>query len=143
MDYLTFNLNNTEYAIDLIKIREILTFPNNITKLPNTPKYMLGLINLRGEVVPILDLRIKFNTKNTDLYNENTTILAITTEDNRMLGLVVDNVNDTKNLDLDQRTEANEIGLGMPGKYLSGLIQFEEDMIAIVNVEKILAKEEL
>ena len=74
-----------KYAIELPKIREILTYPDNITPLPNTSKWVKGLIILRGEVVPILDIRIKFNT-GPGTYDQNTSVIAVITEDKRMIG---------------------------------------------------------
>ena len=143
MDFLTFNLGKTEYAIELGKIREILVYPDNITKLPNSPEDMKGLINLRGEVVPILDLRIKFDILNDDMYNEDTTVLAIRTEDNRMLGLVADNVNDTKSLDISTKTDVGDMGTAIPPKFLKGLVQYEGNMITIIDPEAIVCKSEL
>ena len=143
MEFLTFNLGHTEYAIELEKIREILVYPDNITRLPNSPQDMQGLINLRGEVVPILDLRIKFNILNDNMYNEDTTVLAIKTKDNRMLGLVVDSVNDTKYLDTTHKTDVGDMGSAIPKRFLKGLVQYEGNMITIVNCEAIVCKSEL
>ena len=143
MEFLTFNLGKTEYAIELDKIREILVYPDNITNLPNSPEDMKGLINLRGEVVPILDLRIKFDILNDDMYNEDTTVLAIKTNDNRMLGLVADNVNDTKSLDMNTKTDVGDMGTAIPPRFLKGLVQYEGNMITIINCEAIVCKDEL
>ena len=79
-EYMTFVLGTMKYAIELPKIREILTYPEIVTILPNTTDWVKGLINLRGEVVPILDLRIKFGTGEVE-YNENTAVIAVITED--------------------------------------------------------------
>ena len=92
-EFMTFELGAMKYAIELPKIREILTYPDNITPLPNTKKWVKGLINLRGEVVPILDIRIKFNT-GPGTYDENTSVIAVITEDKRMIGIIVDLVDD-------------------------------------------------
>ncbi|MGB0990198.1 MAG: chemotaxis protein CheW [Halarcobacter sp.] len=97
-EYMTFELGKMKYAIELPKIREILTYPELITTLPNTKTWVKGLINLRGEVVPILDIRIKFNTSES-VYDENTSVIAVITEDSRMVGIVVDLVDDVQRLD--------------------------------------------
>ena len=90
-EYMTFILGEMKYAVELPKIREILTYPDLITTLPNTSEWVKGLINLRGEVVPILDIRVKFGTGEVQ-YDENTAVIAVITDDNRMIGLVVDKV---------------------------------------------------
>ena len=97
-EFMTFELGAMKYAIELPKIKEILTYPDNITTLPNTEDWVKGLINSRGEVVPILDIRIKFHTGKI-VYNESTTIITVITEDKRMIGIVVDKVDDVQKLD--------------------------------------------
>ena len=94
-EFMTFILGKMKYAIELPKIREILTYPELVTILPNTSDWVKGLINLRGEVVPILDTRIRFNTGEA-IYDENTAVIAIITEDKRMVGIVVDKVDDVQ-----------------------------------------------
>ena len=96
-EYMTFILGSMRYAIELPSIREILTYPKLITILPNTSEYIKGLINLRGQVVPILDIRIKF-TNTEAVYNEEIIVIAITTNDDRLIGLVVDKIEDIKKL---------------------------------------------
>ncbi len=75
-EFMTFELGAMKYAIELPKIREILTYPDNITPLPNTSSWVKGLISLRGEVVPILDIRLKFNT-GPGTYDENTSVIQL------------------------------------------------------------------
>lgn len=140
MEFITFNLNKTEYAIELKKIGEIFSYPDNITELPNSPEEMKGLINLRGEVVPIIDLRIKFNIANNDLYNINTVVLSVKTDDNRMLGIVADKVNDTKELDLIAIRSVDTLGSAIPVNYIKGVVQHNENMITIMDIEEVLRK---
>ena len=88
-EYMTFILGSMRYAIELPSIREILTYPKLITILPGTSQWIKGLINLRGQVVPILDIRIKFSTSEVS-YNEETIVIAVITKDDRLIGLVVE-----------------------------------------------------
>jgi purine-binding chemotaxis protein CheW len=142
-EYMTFILGEMKYAVELPKIREILTYPELITILPNTKDWVKGLINLRGEVVPILDIRIKFNTGKVE-YNENTAVIAVITNDNRMLGLVVDKVDDVQKLDSASMFPVSDMGSGIPAKYLKGFVRLENNqMLVIMDVENVVHKEEL
>ncbi len=142
-EYMTFELGRMKYAIELPKIREILTYPEIITSLPNTTDWVKGLINLRGEVVPILDTRIKFNTGKIE-YNENTAVIAVITEDKRMIGLVVDKVDDVQRLDMTALSPVSEMGSAIPSKYLKGYVRLENNqMLVIMDVETVVHKDEL
>lgn len=142
-EYMTFILGEMKYAVELPKIREILTYPELITTLPNTNAWVKGLINLRGEVVPILDVRIKFNTGEAK-YDENTAVIAVITNDNRMLGLVVDKVDDVQKLDNSSLYPVSDMGSGIPAKYLKGFVRLENNqMLVIMDIENVVHKNEL
>jgi len=142
-EYMKFVLGSMQYAIELPKIREILTYPEMITILPNVPEYVKGLINLRGDVVPVLDLRVKFNTgeiKN----NQNTAVIAVVTEDKRMIGIVVDKVDDVQRLNLSMLAPVSEIGSAISSKYLKGFVRLDNnDMLVIMDIEAVVNKSEL
>jgi len=139
-EFMTFELGAMKYAIELPKIREILTYPDNITPLPNTSKWVKGLINLRGEVVPILDIRIKFNT-GPGTYDENTSVIAVITEDKRM---IVDLVDDVQRLDISMLAPVSEMGSAIPAKYLKGYVRLDNNqMLVVMDIERVVAKEEL
>lgn len=142
-EYMTFELGSMQYAIELPKIREILTYPEIITVLPNVNGWVKGLINLRGEVVPILDIRIKFNTGEI-VYNENTAVIAVITEDKRMIGIVVDKVDDVQKIDLSALAAVSEMGSAIPSKYLKGFVRLDNnEMLVIMDIESVVDKEEL
>lgn len=142
-EYMKFVLGSMQYAIELPKIREILTYPEMITILPNVPEYVKGLINLRGDVVPVLDLRVKFNTGEV-VNNENTAVIAVVTEDKRMIGIVVDKVDDVQRLDLSLLAPVSEIGSAISSKYLKGFVRLDNnEMLVIMDIEAVVAKSEL
>lgn len=142
-EYMTFELGRMKYAIELPKIREILTYPEIITTLPNTTGWVKGLINLRGEVVPILDIRIKFNTGEI-VYNDNTAVIAVITDDKRMIGLVVDKVDDVQRLDMSTLAPVSDMGSAIPAKYLKGFVRLQNNqMLVIMDIETVVHKEEL
>jgi len=141
--FLTFLLGGETYAIEITKIREILTYPE-VTILPNTPDWVKGVINLRGEVTPIIDLRLRFNTSSKDalIYNDTTIVIAVVTTDNRMLGIVVDEVSDIELIDLDTLAPSPDMGISIGREYLKGLYNKEDEMIVIADIDKILNKKE-
>ena len=142
-EYMTFILGKMKYAIELPKIREILTYPEIITPLPNTSKWVKGLINLRGEVVPILDVRIKFNTGEI-IYDENTAVIAVITNNKRMLGIVVDKVDDVQNIDITSLSPVASMGSAIPSKYLKGYVRLEDNqMLVLMDIEAVVDKSEL
>jgi purine-binding chemotaxis protein CheW len=143
-EYMTFILGSMKYAIELPKIREILTYPELITQLPNTSKWVKGLINLRGEVVPILDIRMKFDTSEEIVYDENTAVIAVITDDNRMVGLVVDKVDDVQRLENSSLYPVSDMGSAIPSRYLKGFVRLEDNqMLVIMDIETVVHKEEL
>jgi len=142
-EYMTFELGSMKYAIELPKIREILTYPEIITTLPNTTGWVKGLINLRGEVVPILDIRIKFNTGQIE-YNDNTAVIAVITEDKRMIGIVVDKVDDVQKIDSSTLSPVSDMGSAIPSKYLKGFVRLDNSkMLVVMDIESVVHKDEL
>jgi len=142
-EYMTFILGQMKYAIELPKIREILTYPEIITPLPNTSGWVKGLINLRGEVVPILDIRIKFNTGEI-VYNDNTAVIAVITADDRMIGIVVDKVDDVQKIETDSLSPVSDMGSAIPSKYLKGFVRLEDNqMLVMMDIENVVHKSEL
>lgn len=142
-EYMTFIIGSMRYAIELPSIREILTYPNLITVLPGTSKWIKGLINLRGQVVPILDIRIKF-TNNEVVYNEETIVIAVLTDDDRLIGLVVDKIEDVKKIDNTLLYPLADMGSAIPPQYLKGFARLEDnEMLVIMNIDAITHKDEL
>ncbi len=142
-EYMTFILGKMKYAIELPKIREILTYPELITTLPNTSDWVKGLINLRGEVVPILDTRVRFETGEI-IYDDNTAVIAIITKDKRMIGIVVDKVDDVQKIDANQLSPVSDMGSAIPSKYLKGFLRMENhEMLVIMDIEAVIGKDEL
>ena len=142
-EYMTFILGSMKYAVELPRIREILTYPDLITTLPGTSTWVKGLINLRGEVVPILDIRVKFGTGEV-IYDENTAVIAVITDDDRMIGLVVDKVDDVQKLDNTSLYPVSDMGSAIPAKYLKGFVRLEDnEMLVIMDIETVVHKNEL
>ncbi len=139
---LTFKLGDETYGIQIGKVREILTYPV-VTPIPDASRWVKGVINLRGEVAPIIDLRVRFNINDDPVYTNRTIVIAVKTQDMRMIGLVVDEVSDMENVELDRLYPAPDMGTSIAPEYLKGLFKKEDKMIVILDIDRILDKDEM
>lgn len=142
--YLTFKLEEEIFAVDISKVREVLDF-TKITKVPRTPEFMLGVLNLRGSVVPVIDLRLKFKTSETDkTENTSVVILEINVDDETVvLGALVDSVQEVTDLDPDQIEPAPRIGTRLKTEFIHGMGKRDDQFIIILDVDKVFSAEEL
>ena len=138
-EFLTFTLGGEEYAIDILKVQEIRGF-EAVTRIANTPAFIKGVINLRGLIVPIVDLRIKFNL-GEPVYNE-FTITVILNIGKRVIGIVVDSVSDVISLDEEQIRPAPEFGT-FEMQYLQGLVAIDERMLILIDIERLMSSAEM
>ena len=139
-EFLIFTLGDEEYGIDILKVQEIRGY-DQVTRIANTPAFIKGVTNLRGVIVPILDLRVKFAQEDV-IYNENTVVIVLNFE-NRVVGIVVDGVSDVLSLTQDQIRPAPEFAVTMSTEYLTGLGSLGDRMLILVDIEKLLSSEEM
>ncbi len=139
-EYLSFVLGNEHYALDIMKVKEIRGY-EAVTKIANAPAYIKGVLNLRGDVVPIVDLRIKFNIGEAR-YDEFTIVIMLNVL-NRIVGIVVDAVSDVVRLGASAIMPPPEFGVAFDSKYLQGLATVEERMLILVNIEALIGSDEL
>ena len=139
-EFLVFTLGDQEYAIDILKVQEIRGY-DQVTRIANTPSFIKGVTNLRGVIVPIVDLRIKFNQEDVD-YNDNTVVIVLNLGQ-RVVGIVVDGVSDVLSLTNDQIRPAPEFAVTLSTEYLTGLGAVGDRMLILVNIEKLLNSEEM
>jgi len=138
--FLIFTLGDEEYGIDILKVQEIRGY-DQVTRIANTPAFIKGVTNLRGVIVPILDLRVKFAQEDV-IYNENTVVIVLNFE-NRVVGIVVDGVSDVLSLTQDQIRPAPEFAVTLSTEYLTGLGALGDRMLILVNIEKLLNSDEM
>lgn len=131
-EFLTFSLGDEEYALPIIKVQEIRQF-ESVTPIANTPAYIKGVMNLRGVIVPIFDLRIRFNMTQVD-YSSNTVVIFLGLGSN-IIGTVVDGVSDVVNLSEEQVKPAPRFGGAFNTEYLTGLATLDERMIMLIDIE--------
>ncbi len=143
MEYVVFKLNHENYTIPLEKIKEILVYSQVIiTELFAEEAWIKGLINLRGEVIPIVDLRVLFHISDTSI-SENTVIIVIKTEENKLIGIIVDNIESILTLDKQTIVPAPDMGVSIDPKYIDGLIKLNnEQMTILLNIDSVLKLEE-
>jgi purine-binding chemotaxis protein CheW len=142
--YLTFTLDDELFAVDVAKVREVLDF-TNITKIPRTPEYMRGVINLRGSVVPVIDLRLKFGMSKTEnKINTCIIVLEIKLEDETIiLGALADSVQEVFELEPDQIEPAPKFGTKFRAEFLRGMGKREDNFIMILDMDKVFSSDEL
>lgn len=139
-EYLTFSLGDEHYALDIMSVKEIRGY-EAVTRIANAPAFIKGVINLRGEIVPIVDLRIKFNV-GEPRYDEFTIVIVIQIHD-RLVGIVVDGVSDVVSLSEQERRPPPEFGVGFDSRFLVGLAKLQERMVILVNIEALVTSNEL
>lgn len=133
--YLTVNLAQEEYAIDILTVREIRGW-TPVTRIPQAPHYVLGVLNLRGAIVPVLDLRLRFGLAREE-YGA-TTVTVVVTVAGRLFGVVVDAVSDVLDVQADQVRPVPDMGTAVDTEYLKGLTSIEERMVLLLDVDKLL-----
>lgn len=138
--YLTFTLGKEEYAVDILKVQEIRGY-DAVTAIANAPAFIKGVINLRGVIVPIVDMRIKFHVGETT-YDEFTVVIILNVL-NRVVGIVVDSVSDVITLPPELMKAAPEFGATLDTKYIKGLGTVDERMIILVDIEKLMSSRDM
>lgn len=139
-EYLAFRLGSEEYGIDILKVQEIRGYEAT-TRLANVPDFILGLSNLRGAIVPIIDMRIKFRLGEPK-YDELTVTIILNIGD-RIVGIVVDSVSDVMALSAEQIRPAPAMGTLMDTNHLIGLGALEDRMLILVDIEKLMVSPDM
>lgn len=137
--YLTFVLDSEEYAVEILKVQEIKSW-SRTTPIPCAPDYLLGVINLRGEIVPVIDLRIRFGLDSFK-YKPTTAVIVVRTNDGsteKIAGLVVDEVADVYNLEESKIQGSSDIARSINQDYIKGLAREDKKLIILINLDKIV-----
>ncbi|AZI86454.1 chemotaxis protein CheW [Kosakonia sp. CCTCC M2018092] len=140
-EFLVFTLGNEEYGIEILKVQEIRGY-DRVTRIANTPDFIAGVTNLRGVIVPIVDLRVKFILGSAE-FDQNTVVIVLSLDSGRVVGIVVDGVSDVLALNAAQIKPAPEYTVTLSTQYLLGLGSLNERMLILVDIEKLLNSEEM
>lgn len=135
-EYLTFTLGSEEYGMDILKVQEIRGY-DAVTHIANTPEFLKGIINLRGVIVPIVDMRIKFNLGTVE-YNEFTVVIIINVLD-RVIGMVVDGVSDVVTLSAEQVKPPPAFDSRIDTEHIIGIGTCNGHMLILVDIEKLMS----
>jgi purine-binding chemotaxis protein CheW len=139
-EYLTFTLGNEDYGIDTLKVQEIRGYEKP-TAIANVPAFIKGVVNLRGTIVPIVDMRIKFNLGKAE-YDQFTVVIILNVA-GRVIGMVVDGVSDVMQLAADQVRAVPEFSGTFDMQYITGLGTIGERMLILIDIEKLLTGAEM
>ena len=142
--YLTYKLGAEVFALDISKVREVLDF-TTVTKVPRTPEFMRGVINLRGSVVPVVDLRLKFGMSATEKTVNTCVIIVEVTVDGEttVLGALADSVQEVIDLGQGQIEPAPRIGTKLNTDFIKGMGKQDERFIIILDIDKVFSVDEL
>ncbi|NRR29756.1 chemotaxis protein CheW [Oxalobacteraceae bacterium] len=139
-EYLAFTLGSEEYGIDILKVQEIRGY-ETVTRIANAPEFIKGVINLRGIIIPVVDMRIKFNL-GTPVYDQFTVVIILNIG-GRIVGMVVDSVSDVTTLTPEQVKPAPEMGTAFSTDYMIGLGTIDERMLILVDIDKLMSSSEM
>ena len=142
--YLTFSIENEEYGIGILKVKEIIGMMP-ITSVPRTPPFVQGVINLRGKVIPIVDLRSKFGMDSIP-YTERTCIIVVEIDASDitvLIGIVVDAVSEVLNIRTEEIEDTPAFGTNLDTEYIMGMAKMEGGVKILLNIDQVLSSEEI
>ena len=139
-EYLTFTLGAEEYGVNILKVQEIRGYEKP-TAIANAPAYIKGVVNLRGTIVPIVDMRIKFNLGEAT-YDQFTVVIILNVSE-RVVGMVVDGVSDVISLEAGQMRAAPEFSSTFDTRYITGLGTVDERMLILVDIDKLMSSSDM
>jgi len=141
--YLTFDLAGEMYGVEILRVQEIRGW-ETVREIPNTPDYIKGALNLRGEIVPIIDLRVRFSMENIEFTPVTVVIvLCVETEQgSSIMGIVADAVSDVLDVNLNDIKDKPNLGVKIDTQFIRGMYVTKDNMIMLLNVDKLLNPEQ-
>ena len=144
-EFLTFMLAGEEYGVDILRVQEIKGW-DTVTNIPNTPDYIRGVINLRGTIVPIIDMRLRFDLEQLE-YGPTTVVIVLKVEKDsdtvRTMGVVVDAVSDVHDVPTNQIKASPDFGTAVDTEFVKGLATVGEKMVIVLDIDHMLNSDEL
>lgn len=138
--YVTFLIARETYGVEVLRVQEIIGM-TGITHVPNSMEFMKGVINLRGTVVPVVDMRLRFGMEEKDY--DNFTVILIVEVKGYMVGMIVDSVADVVDIPIKNIQDTPHFSANIRTDYIKGIGRIDEDLVIVLNVDKILSSEEL
>lgn len=138
-EYVTFTLNNEMYAFDALQVQEIIEY-SSVTKVPHLPDYLKGVINLRGTIIPVVDIKEKFGMQSGE-YKKHTCII-VTEYSRGVMGLIVDSVSDILNILPQSISDAPDFGTSINTEFIAGMAKAGDALVLVLDVDQVLTAEE-
>ena len=138
--FLTFTLQSEEYALDILKVQEIKGL-TKITPIPNAPGHIRGVMNLRGTVVPVIDLRVRFGTMDSEA--QHLAVIIVVNVAKRIVGLMVDTVSDVLRFDHSEIESAPDLGRAVDTTFIAGMAKSADKLVMILDIDRLLTGDEL
>ncbi len=138
--YVTFAIGNELYGLDITLVQEITAY-RSLTYLPNTPKYVKGILNLRGHVIPVMDPRLRFELP-TGEYDSNSVIIIFKTQQKTM-GMIVDKIQDVITIDQENIEDTPEMAINIHSNFIKGVGKVDHNFVIILDCQKVFSTEEL
>ena len=137
---ITFILGEEKYGLDILKVRELISFPEGLTRIPGMPDYIIGMFNLRGLVIPVMDLREKFKMSSEERHEFS--VIIIVEVDNKNIGLTVDSVSDVIFVKEEDMQDTSELAVNVDTKFIKGVAKTKDEMVILLDIDYLLSKEE-
>ena len=137
---ITFILGDEKYGLNILKVRELIGFPEGLTRIPGMPDHIIGMFNLRGLVIPVMDLREKFKMSSEERHEFS--VIIIVEVENKNIGLTVDSVSDVIFVKEEDIQETTELAVSVDTKFIKGVAKTKDEMVILLDVDFLLSKEE-
>ena len=137
---ITFILGEEKYGLDILKVRELISFPEGLTRIPGMPDFIIGMFNLRGLVIPVMDLRKKFKMSSEERHEFS--VIIIVEVDNKNIGLTVDSVSDVIFVKEEDMQETTDLAVNVDTNFIKGVAKTKDEMVILLDIDFLLSKEE-
>ena len=137
---ITFILGEEKYGLDILKVRELISFPEGLTRIPGMPDFIIGMFNLRGLVIPVMDLRKKFKMSSEERHEFS--VIIIVEVDNKNIGLTVDSVSDVIFVKEGNIQETTDLAVNVDTNFIKGVAKTKDEMVILLDIDFLLSKEE-
>ena len=137
---ITFILGEEKYGLDILKVRELISFPEGLTRIPGMPDFIIGMFNLRGLVIPVMDLRKKFKMSSEERHEFS--VIIIVEVDNKNIGLTVDSVSDVIFVKEENIQETTNLAVNVDTNFIKGVAKTKDEMVILLDIDFLLSKEE-
>ena len=137
---ITFILGEEKYGLNILKVRELISFPEGLTRIPGVPDYIIGMFNLRGLVIPVMDLRSKFKMSGEERHEFS--VIIIVEVENKHIGITVDSVSDVIFVKEEDIQETTELAVNVDTKFIKGVAKTKDEMVILLDIDFLLSKEE-